>query len=75
MDYKVYLSIGASVLGLIFGLVVYIWTRTIGEYDRRFADHDNKIECLRKYKTDLADRLSHLEGEHEVETCKARRKK
>lgn len=63
MDDKTYISIIASLFGAVVGLGVYLWTRTVSQYDCKISD-------LEKGQKEHESRLSHLEGEHKVNVCK-----
>ena len=63
MEDKIYISVIAPIFGAVIALCVYIWTRTISEYDKMISGLFTKSD-------DHEKRLSHLEGEHEVNACK-----
>jgi hypothetical protein len=64
---KIYGYILASAGSVILALCVYIWTRTIAEYDKMISSLFDKHE-------DHETRLSTLEGEHNVNACKSKKR-
>lgn len=56
-----------SLFSFIVALVVYIWTRTVNEYD-------DEIETLKNDVKMLKDAYTELHTEHNIRTCKTRRK-
>jgi len=64
---KIHIYIITTAASVILALCVYIWTRTITEYDKMITD-------LYKKDADKEKRLSHLEGEHNVNACKSKKR-
>lgn len=65
MEDKIYFYIITAIGSAVVGLGVYVWTRTIAEYDKM-------ISSLFRKNDDHEKRLSHLEGEHVVNSCKSK---
>jgi len=65
---KVLLSVATSLFGVVVALCVYVWTRTISEYDKIMKDHDTDIKRLK-------DRMTAIETKHEDNMCKIKRGK
>lgn len=65
---KIHVYIITTIGSVVAGLCVYIWTRTISEYDKMIGNLFDKQD---EHET----RLSTLEGEHNVNACKVKQKK
>ena len=59
---KMLLSVIASLCGVIVALGVYVWTRTISEYDKMMHDNGLDIKDLKDRMTALALALGMATG-------------
>jgi nitrogen fixation-related uncharacterized protein len=64
---KMLLSAVASLFGVVVALCVYVWTRTISEYDKINTEHSADIKVLK-------DRMTAIETKHEDKMCERGKK-